>query len=53
MIKELHRIIKKVENNEIKDPIILYYFYFVFQVENELSPYLMFKLKNYDEKKKI
>ena len=50
MIKELQRIIKRVEKNKINDITVLFYFYFIFQVENELNNSFIMKLKNYDEK---
>jgi hypothetical protein len=51
LITYLYKLIKKVENNMIKDPIILAYFYFVMDLEIELSSLFENKLANYSEEK--
>lgn len=51
LIAYLYKLVKKVENNMIKDPIILSYFYFVMDLEIELSSLFENKLANYSEEK--
>jgi hypothetical protein len=46
LIKNVSQFIYNVKNNKIKDRLILNYFYFIMDVENEIDPILQKNLKN-------
>jgi hypothetical protein len=49
MIKNINIFIRKVEENKIKDVLILRYFYFIIDVEYQLTTYVKYLLRNYNE----
>ena len=49
LIQKLCIIINKVEENKIKDSLILTYFYFIIDMEYKLDPFIIKALNNYNE----
>ena len=49
MIKNINIFIQKVEENKIKDVLILRYFYFIIDVEYQLTTYIKYLLRDYNE----
>lgn len=49
MIKDIRDFINKVKNNEIKDMLVLRYFYFIIDVEYKLKKNMKILISNYDE----
>ena len=47
LIQKLCIIINKVEENKIKDSLILTYFYFIIDMEYKLDPFIIKALNNY------
>ena len=50
LIKNISQFIYNVKNNEIKDRLILNYFYFIMDVEYEIDPILLNNAVEYEEK---
>ena len=50
LIKNVSQFIYNVKNNKIKDRLILNYFYFIMDVENEIDPILQKNAEEYEEK---
>ena len=50
LIKNVSQFIYNVKNNKIKDRLVLNYFYFIMDVENEIDPILQKNAEEYEEK---